>query len=62
MGLWVKDYKAIDLLNGLKDILDPIEQKFIFKWESSLDYSSFRNHIPFKNGLEFELKKIKHIS
>ena len=55
------DYKAKDWQDGLKDILNSDEQKFIFKWESGLDYSSFRNHIPFKNGLEFELKRVKHI-
>ena len=31
-----------------KNILDKDEQKFIFKWESGLDYSKLRNHLPFK--------------
>ena len=55
-------YKAKDWQDGLKVILNQDEQKFIFKWESGLDYSSLRNHIPFKNGLDFELKRIKHIA
>lgn len=54
----LEDYKAKDWQDGLKDILNQDEQKFIFKWESGLDYSSLRNHIPFKNGLDFELKRI----
>ena len=58
----LEDYKAKDWQDGLKDILNQDEQKFIFKWESGLDYSSLRNHIPFKNGLDFELKRIKHIA
>lgn len=58
----VEDYKAKNWQNGLKDILNQDEQTFIFKWESGLDYSSLRNHITFKNGLDFELKRIKHIA
>ncbi len=58
----IKDYKAKDWQDGFKNILNKDEQKFIFKWESGLDYSSFRNHIPFKNGLEFELKRVKYIA
>lgn len=57
-----EDSKAKDWQDGLKNILNKDEQRFIFKWESGLDYSSSRNHIPFKNGLEFELKRIKHIA
>jgi hypothetical protein len=58
----IEDYKAKDWQNGLKDILNKDEQKFIFKWESGLDYSKFKNHLPFQNGLEFELKRINHIA
>lgn len=57
----IEDYEAKDWQNGLKEILNQDEQKFIFKWESGLDYSKFTNHFSFKNGLEFELKRIKHI-
>ena len=58
----LEDYKAKDWQDGLKDILNQDEQKFIFKWESGLDYSSLRNHKTKKNGLDFELKRIKHIA
>lgn len=45
----LEDYKAKDWQDGLKDILNQDEQKFIFKWESGLDYSSLRNHLTFSN-------------
>ena len=56
-----EDYEAKDWKNGLKNILDKDEQKYIFKWESGLDYSKLTNHIPFKNGLDFEIKRVKYI-
>lgn len=56
-----EDYEAKDWKNGLKNILDKDEQKYIFKWESGLDYSKLRNHLPFKNGFKHEMKKIKHL-
>ncbi|MCG3650978.1 TMCO4 family protein [Aliarcobacter butzleri] len=56
-----EDYEAKDWKNGLKNILDKDEQKYIFKWDSGLDYSKLRNHRPFKNGLDFEIKRVKHI-
>lgn len=57
----IKDYKAKDWQDGFKNVLNKNEQKFIFKWESGMDYSSFKNHLPFQNGLEYDLKRIKHI-
>ena len=56
-----EDYKAIDWQNGLEKFISSTDKKFIYKWESSFDYSKLKNHIPFKNGFKHEIKKFKHL-
>ena len=56
-----EEYKAIDWQNGLERFIKSSDKKFIYKWESSFDYSKLKNHIPFKNGFKHEMKKIKHL-
>ena len=56
-----EEYKAIDWQNGLEKFINPSDKKFIYKWESSFDYSKLKNHIPFKNGFKHEMKKFKHL-
>ena len=55
-----EEYKAIDWQNGLERFIKPSDKKFIYKWESSFDYSKLKNHIPFKNGFKYEMKKGRH--
>lgn len=48
---------ALEWLDGLNTIINPCDQVYLYRWNSGLDYTKFKNHIPFNSDIKREFKK-----
>lgn len=47
----------LEWLEGFKYIIPPSDKLYLFRWDSGLDYTKIKNHLPFNNGIKQDLKK-----
>lgn len=52
----------VEWMEGFKYIISPSDKLYLFRWDSGLDYTKIKNHIPFNNGVKQDLKKFVNFS
>ena len=53
----IEEIKALDWQKGIKKYTNPSDCKYIFHWDSGLDYTRFKTYLPFSNGILSELER-----
>lgn len=48
---------SLEWIEGLKYVISPLDKLYLFRWDSGLDYSKIKNHVPFNTGIKQDLKK-----
>ena len=57
----IEEIKALDWQKGIKKYTNPSDCKYIFHWDSGLDYTRFKTYLPFSNGILSELERATYL-